>query len=70
MIGSEWLEIPIGLHVSAFLSLGMTLLTLTNPLVAMIFVRPYRLGLLKLLGIRSKIVSPEGTASCPTSSLG
>lgn len=71
MIGSEWLEIPIGLHLSAFLSLGMTLLTFTNPLVAMIFVGPYRQGLLKLLGIRSKApVTPEATAESVTSTVG
>ncbi|KAH7695205.1 7TM GPCR protein, partial [Aphelenchoides avenae] len=53
MIGSNALQIPLG-PVSAYISLGMTIITLANPLVTVYFVKPYRDGLLCLLRLRDK----------------
>ncbi|KAH7715107.1 CRE-SRD-32 protein [Aphelenchoides avenae] len=62
MVGSNALQIPLGHTVSAYLSLGMTVITLANPIVTMYFVKPYRQGLLCLLGIRKRsVVTPHGT---------
>ncbi|KAH7702343.1 7TM GPCR protein [Aphelenchoides avenae] len=48
MIGSNALQIPLGHTISAYLSLGMTIITLANPIVTMYFVRPYREALLNM----------------------
>lgn len=62
MIGSNALQISLGHTVSAYLSLGMTVITLANPIVTMYFVRPYREGLLYMLHIRKKAaVTPVAT---------
>ncbi|KAH7721300.1 hypothetical protein AAVH_11263, partial [Aphelenchoides avenae] len=66
MVGSNALQIPLplGHTVSAYLSLGMTVITLANPIVTMYFVKPYRQGLMCLLGIRKKpVVTPHGTTA-------
>ncbi|KAH7707757.1 hypothetical protein AAVH_25000, partial [Aphelenchoides avenae] len=62
MVGSNALQIPLGHTVSAYLSLGMTVITLANPIVTMYFVKPYRQGLWYLLGVRKRpVVTPHGT---------
>ncbi|KAH7696974.1 hypothetical protein AAVH_35945, partial [Aphelenchoides avenae] len=53
MIASGALQIPLG-SASAYMSLGMTTITLANPLVTMYFIRPYRNGLLRLLRLKRK----------------
>ncbi|KAH7717740.1 hypothetical protein AAVH_14814 [Aphelenchoides avenae] len=60
IVGSEWLQIQIGLRLSGFLSLGMTLLAFTNPLMTMIFVAPYRAAVLNLFGIRKIRITARG----------
>ncbi|KAH7721033.1 hypothetical protein AAVH_11500 [Aphelenchoides avenae] len=63
MIGSNAMQIPLGHTVSAYLSLGMTVITLANPLVTMYFVPPYREVLLCMLRLRKKaVVTPHSSA--------
>ncbi|KAH7722480.1 hypothetical protein AAVH_10006 [Aphelenchoides avenae] len=53
MISTAALGINNG-PISAYMSIGMTIITLVNPLVAILFIRPYRNGFLRLLHIRRK----------------
>ncbi|KAH7710580.1 Protein Y9C9A.5 [Aphelenchoides avenae] len=53
MISSAALGIKNG-PISAYMSIGMTVITLANPIVTIWFVRPYRDGLLHVLRIRRK----------------
>ncbi|KAH7717739.1 hypothetical protein AAVH_14813 [Aphelenchoides avenae] len=67
IIGSEWLEIPVGLHLSGFLSLAMTLLAFTNPLVTILCVYSYRKGFMSLVSWRKTVrVAPSTNDSAPT----
>lgn len=54
MIGSNALQTPLG-PSSAFISLGMTIVTLANPLVTVYFVKPYREGLKSLLRLNRRV---------------
>ena len=53
MISTAALGINNG-PISAYMSIGMTIITLVNPLVAIFFIRPYRNGFIRLLHIRRK----------------
>ncbi|KAH7710716.1 hypothetical protein AAVH_21977 [Aphelenchoides avenae] len=63
MIGSNALQISLGNTVSAYMSLGMTIITLFNPIVTMCFVRPYRKALLNILsGRRGRVSGNSGSS--------
>ncbi|KAH7723390.1 hypothetical protein AAVH_09106 [Aphelenchoides avenae] len=64
MVGSNVLEISLGTF-SAYLTLALTLITLLNPITAIYFVRSYRDGFLRLVGVRQStaVLSPSTTGT-------
>lgn len=64
MITADVLEMHLG-PITAHLSIGMTIITLANPITAIYFIRPYREGLLEMLRIRKQVkVGPSTTMMC------
>lgn len=64
MMSATVVEINLG-PITAYLSIGMTIITLANPTTAIYFIRPYREGLLETLRIRKPAdVAPNTTVMC------
>ena len=62
VIISNLIQVPLGMAISAYLSIAVPIITLANPLVTIGFIRPYREGMLHMLRIRNKNkIGPQAT---------
>ncbi|KAH7716503.1 hypothetical protein AAVH_16081 [Aphelenchoides avenae] len=68
-VASNELEVNLG-NVYAYLSLGLSAITIANPVTAIYFVRAYRERFLRLIGVRKKhdAIAPTANLSVASSS--